>query len=101
MLLPNDCFDDSIIQKEKSMFFLVLRPMTWDEFIGSMVTLQIKYRFSSFPQPRPQVRITALPNGVGHLPALWRTKGVSHMGGRHVQFQQNPALRQTDMFWRK
>lgn len=57
------------------MFFLVLRPMTWDEFIGSMVTLQIKYRFSSFPQPRPQVRITALPNGVGHLPALWRTKG--------------------------
>ena len=83
------------------MFFLVLRPMTWDEFIGSMVTLQIKYRFSSFPQPRPQVRITALPNGVGHLPALWRTKGASHMGGRHVQFQQNPALRQTDMFWRK
>ena len=80
------------------MFFLVLRPMTWDEFIGSMVTLQIKYRFSSFPQSGPQVSITALPNGTGHLSALWRTKGMTCMGGCCFQFQQKTALRQADMF---
>ena len=68
------------------MSFLVLRPMTWDEFIGSVVTLQIKYRFSSFPQPRPQMRITTLQNGVGHLSALWRTKGMTCMGGCYFQF---------------
>lgn len=80
---------------------LLLRPMILDEFIGGVVTLQIKYYFPAFPQPRPQVRITTLPNGVGHLSALWRTKGVSHMGRRYVQFQQKPALRQTDMLWSK
>ena len=76
---------------------LLLRPMIWDEFIGGMVTLQIKHCFSPFPQPRPQMRITAFPNGAGHLSALWRTKRVAYMQGDDVQFQQKAALRQTDM----
>lgn len=83
------------------MSFFALHPMAWDKFIGSMVTMQIKYYFFSFPQPRPQVSITTLPNGAGHLSALWRTKGMTCMGGRCFQFQQKTALRQTDMFWRK
>ena len=77
---------------------LLLRLMIWDKFIGGMVTLQIKYCFSSVPQSRPQMRITAFPNGTGHLSALWRTKRVAHMEGDYVQFQQKAALRQTDMF---
>lgn len=80
------------------MSCLLLRPMIRDIFIGSMVTLQIKYRFSSFPQPCPQMHITAFPNGTGHLSPLWRTKGMSHMGGRYVQFQQKAALQQADVF---
>ena len=80
---------------------LLLRPMIWDEFIGSMVAFQIKYCFSSFPQPRPQMHITTFPNGTGHFSALWRTKCVTRMGGYHVQFQQKAALRQADMFWSK
>lgn len=83
------------------MSLLLLRPVFWDEFIGGMVTLQIKYDFPAFPQPRPQTRVTTFPNGTGHLSALRRTKGVALMGGRYVQFQQKAALRQTDMFGRK
>ena len=77
---------------------LHLNPMIWDEFIGSMVALQIEYYFSSLPQPRPQMHITTFPNGTGHLSTLWCTKRVACMGGGHIQFQQNASLRQTDMF---
>ena len=73
------------------MSFL-LRPMIWYKFIGGMVALKGKYRFSSFPQPCLQMHITAFPNGAGHLSALRRTKLMSHMGRRHVQLQQKPAL---------
>ena len=82
------------------MFFL-LRPMIWDEFIGGMVTFKIEYCFSSLPQPCPQMRVAAFPNGTGHLSALRGTKRVARMGGGNVQLQQKAALRQTDMFWRK
>ena len=75
--------------------------MIWNKFINGMVTLQIKYHFPSFPQPRPQVSVTALPNGAGHLSQLRRTEGMSCMGRCYVQFQQKAALRQTDMFWSK
>ena len=60
------------------MSFL-LRPMIWYKFIGGMVALKGKYRFSSFPQPCLQMHITAFPNGAGHLSALWRTKRVARM----------------------
>ena len=82
------------------MSFL-LRPMIWYKFIGGMVALKGKYRFSSFPQPCLQMHITAFPNGAGHLSALWGTKGVTCMGGCYFQFQQKTALRQADMFWSK
>ena len=89
-----------MIQKEKSMS-LLLRPMIWDEFIGSMIALQIKYCFPSFPQSRPQMHITTFPNGTGHLSALRRAEWVARMGGHYVQFQQKAALGQADMPWRK
>ena len=79
------------------MSFL-LRPMIWYKFIGGMVALKGKYCFSSFPQPCLQMHITAFPNGVGHLSALWRTKRVARMWGCYIQLQQEAALRQTDMF---
>ena len=79
------------------MSFL-LRPMIWYKFIGGMVALKGKYRFSSFPQPCLQMHITAFPNGAGHLSALWRTKRVARMWGCYIQLQQEAALRQTDMF---
>ena len=44
------------------------------------------------------MHITAFPNGVGHLSALWRTKRVARMWGCYIQLQQEAALRQTDMF---
>lgn len=69
------------------MSLILLRPMIGDEFIGGMVTLQIKYYFLSFPQPCPQMRITTFPNGAGHLSSLRRTKCVAHMGGNYVQFK--------------
>ena len=75
--------------------------MIRNKFIDSVVTLQIKYRFSSFPQSGPQVSIAALPNGIGHFSTLWRTKGMTCMGGGYFQFQQKSALRQADMFWSK
>ena len=77
---------------------LLLHPMICYEFIGGMVTMQIKYCFSAFPQPCPQMHITTFPNGTGHLSALWRTKRVTCMGGCYFQFQQKAALRQADMF---
>ena len=80
------------------MSHLLLRSMMWDEFIGSMVTLQIKYYCSSFPQPRPQMHITTFPNGTGHLSTLWCPKRVARIGGYDIQFQQKAALPQTDMF---
>ena len=83
------------------MFRLLLRPMIWDKFIGSMVTLQVKYCFSSFPQSRPQMHITAFPNGTGHLSALRSTKGMTCTGGCYFQFQQKAALRQANILRRK
>ena len=68
------------------MSFL-LRPMIWYKFIGGMVALKGKYRFSSFPQPCLQMHITAFPNGAGHLSGLWCAKGVPRMGGGYIQFQ--------------
>ena len=79
----------------------MLRPVIWDKFIDGMVALQIKYGFSLFPHPRPQVGITTFPNGTGHLSPLRRAKRVSLMGGGYIQFQPKAALRQTDMFGRK
>lgn len=79
----------------------ILAPVIRDKFIGGMVTLQIEYQSSAFPQSGMQVSIAAFSNGVAHLPQVWRTKGVTHMGGGYVQFQQKPALGQTDMFWSK
>lgn len=75
------------MRKQKTEWKHILTPMVWDKFINSMVTLQIKYQFTSFPQPRPQVSVTTLPNGAGHLSGLWRAKGVPRMGGGYIQFQ--------------
>lgn len=58
------------------MSLLVIRPMICNKIIGGMVTLQIKYCFLSFPQPCPQMRITAFPNDTGHLSAYAYMSGI-------------------------